>query len=48
MKKMNVWKKKPYRVGQPVDDAILNNEPNNICVNMYVSGFATKKNTTAV
>jgi hypothetical protein len=48
IKNMNVWKKKPHSVGQPVVEAILNSEPKHIWLMMYVSGFATKKKTTAV
>ena len=40
--------KKPFVVGQPDEDAICINWPKTDCVSLYVSGFATRKNTKAL
>jgi hypothetical protein len=40
--------KNPFVVGHPTEDAICTNLPKTICVNLYVSGFAIKKNTNAL
>jgi hypothetical protein len=46
MKNKNVLKKKPVAVGHPVEDARFPRNWLNIhCSVLYVSGFATKKNT---
>jgi hypothetical protein len=34
-------------VGQPLSLAIVKSPPNNFCNVLYVSGLATKKNTSA-
>jgi hypothetical protein len=48
MKNTNVCRKKPLVVGQPLVDAIGKRNPKNVCDKIYVSGFATKKNTSAL
>ena len=47
-KNPNVCRKKPAAVGQPPADAMSKNFPNIICVNLNVSGLATRKNTRAL
>jgi len=44
---MKLWKKRPAGVGQPPFARVIK-EPNNICVNLNVSGLAIKKNTKAL
>ena len=49
MKNTNVCRKKPIVVGHPeLGDATLKKGPKTICESIYVSGFATKKNTKAL
>lgn len=45
MKNRKVCKKNPFTVGQPPDEAIVINEPKICCINLNVSGFATRKKT---
>lgn len=45
MKNRNVCKKNPFTVGQPPEDAIVMKEPKICCINLNVSGFATRKKT---
>jgi hypothetical protein len=40
--------KNPFNVGHPADDAIFIKEPKSCCVNLYVSGLAIRKNTSAL
>jgi hypothetical protein len=47
MKKRAVCTKNPEGVGQP-PSAIVTHEPKNFCISLYVSGFATRKNTRVV
>ena len=48
MKNTSVCRKNPDVVGQPLDDEIGNRKPRNVCDNIYVSGLATRKNTSAL
>jgi hypothetical protein len=47
MKNTAVCNKNPAVVGHP-DEATLKKLPKAICDKLYVSGFATKKNTNAL
>jgi hypothetical protein len=40
-------RKNPYAVGHPESDAIVRNPPRKRCVSLKVSGFATRKKTSA-
>ena len=44
-KKRNVCRKNPTGEGHPESEAIVTNEPRTLWRSLYVSGFATKKNT---
>ena len=45
-KKKKECAKNPYAVGHPEVDAVVKSPPNKRCVNLKVSGFATRKKTS--
>jgi hypothetical protein len=46
-KNKSVCVKNPYAVGHPESDAIVRTPPSRRCVNLKVSGLATRKKTSA-
>lgn len=44
MKNRTEWNKSPLGVGHPPTD-VTKRDPKIICVNLYVSGFASRKKT---
>jgi hypothetical protein len=48
IKNRNVCKKNPFTVGQPPLLAIVMKEPKICCINLNVSGFATRKKTNVL